>query len=290
LLLQALKPWGWLHLAALPVAVLTLGGLRRKPGPPPAEGWGPALLGAFYLGWLLQAAYIQKCYDYSLASAVPLAWAVLARGEWRLRPRLALAAGGTFALVAGWHHPLLYGDRLALWPRCLREGSTAELRERLKLLPGPNTPNWVDLELVAEHLRRLGVGDGEVTCYNNSTHPLYLSLGLRPTTPFLHYNTVLLAFPSRREQLREVLARCGHQYVVSDLCALPMPEADAIVEQADDPLALPPAFPAEMTRAFPWSMPVRFRAGRYLVHEVQGEVGPLWIDKAYDPAAHAVRR
>jgi hypothetical protein len=267
LLYRALPPWGLIHLAAVPFAVAAL--VR-----------GRSLPAAFYLGWLAQAAYLQKGYDYSLASALPAGLTVLAGSSWWPgRFRLGTVALAAFAVVAAWRHPLLEADRLAAWGRCWREGSSAEVRDVLKRNPGVNTPDWADLDRVAGYLRERGAGDREVTCYNNSTHPLYLSLGLRPSTPFLHFNTILSCFPSRREQVRRSLADSPQRYVVSDLCALPLGHEDAVAQWPGRPLELPPAFPAEMRDRFPWSLPVRFRAGRYVVHEANGEVGPLVCER-----------
>jgi hypothetical protein len=275
LLYRALWPWGLVQLAAVPPAVAIL--LRAVRQPDRTSPRGDVLLAAFCLGWLGQAVYVQKGYDYSLASAVPPALTLVAgRRWWPGRFQLGWAALAGFAAVAAWRHTLLEADRLALWGRCWREGSSAALRDRLKCNPGPNSPDWADLERVADFLRRRGASGGEVTCYNNSTHPLYLVLGLRPSTPFLHFNTVLACFPSRREEVRKALAVSGQRYVVSDLCAVPLREEDALAQRPGHALALPPAFPERMTRIFPWSLPVVFRAGRYLVHEATGEVGPLW--------------
>jgi hypothetical protein len=274
LVYRALRPWGFVHLAAVPVAVVVLVRAVRGWAAPPG---GEALLAAFSLGWLVQAAYVQKGYDYSLASALPPALALVAgRPWWPGRFRLGWAVLAVFAALAAWRHPLLQADRPALWVRCWQEGSSPALRDRLKSDLGPNAPDWADLERVADYLRRRHPGDGEVTCYNNTTHPLYLALDLRPSTPFLHFNTVLACFPSRREEVRRALAASRQRYVVSDLRAVPpLDKEGALAQRPGRPLALPPAFPGDMTGTFPWSLPVVFRAGRYLVHEAKGEVGPL---------------
>ncbi len=136
------------------------------------------------------------------------------------------------------------------------------MRDRLKIRPTGNSPDWTDLECVAAYLREHHVGDGELTCYNNSTHPLYLELGVAPATPFLHYDTILLCFPSRRGQLREMLADSGQRYVVSDLHStlLAKYEMDA---------------PDSMRDTFPKSHRVLFRSGRYVVYDGTGPVEPL---------------
>ncbi len=266
-LCKAFVPWSLVHLVAAPLAALTLA--RALLHSSAARAW--ALPSAFYLGWLFQAAYLQKGYEYTLASALPPALVLVAGRAWWPGPlRLGTAVLVAFGLLAAWRHPLLRSERLAVWERCLREGSSPEVRDRLKLVTDRNGTDWTDLRRVADHLRLRGAGDGEVTCYNNSTHPLYVTLGLRPSTRYLHFDTLLMCFPSRREEMRRALAESGQKYVVSDLRAVPLTP-----EEVGGGAALPEAFPDDLTQAFPWSLPVRFRAGRYLVHDVGGDVGPL---------------
>jgi hypothetical protein len=281
LLYRALKPWGWLHLLALPLAVRTL--RRARIDFPEPLAVAQVLLAVFYLGWLVQAAYLQKPYDYVLASIVPIAVCLLAGQPWRLsRPALGWVAMAAFATAVAVYHPLVWPERLALWSRCWREGSTPELRDGLKLATAPDTPVWGDLARVAEELRRLGVGDYEVTCFHNSPHALYLDLGVRPSTRFLHFGTLLHYFPGRREEIRQVLAASRQRYVVSDLrhAGLTEPElaAPLISLQAADghsPASIPIYFPERLREVFPWSEPVIFRTPRYLIHEVRGPVGSL---------------
>ena len=253
-LIRAFVPWSLIHLVAVPLAVR---GLIRGPK--------DAFPAAFYLGWLIQAAYVQKGFDYILASAVPPALALLApllarsasEGVPRSRFGLVTCVLVAFVAVAAYRHPLTRHDRLSAWPLCWREGSSAEVRDRLKLVTDRNAPDWSDLARVADYLCGQGVRDGDVTCYNNSTHPLYLMMGMRPSTRVLHYDTILMCFPSRREEVRRMLDASGHRYVVSDLRAAPS------------------SLPEDSRGAFPWSLPAAFRAGRYLVHEAPAGVGPL---------------
>jgi hypothetical protein len=283
LLYRALRPWGWLHFLALPLAARMLRRDRADAPEPLAPSRVP--LAAFYLGWLVQATYLQKPYDYVLASIVPLALIVLACQRWQgVRPSLRWAALAAFVAAVAVAHPLLQLDRLALWARCWREGSTPELRDRLKLATAPDTPDWSDLARVAAELRRLQVGDYELTCFHNSPHPLYLDLGIRPSTPFLHFGTLLHYFPGRHEEIRQILAASRQRYVVSDVrhagltatesAAQPLPSAaEESVTVAGGSLPLP--FPARLRDVFPWSEPVIFRTRRYLIHEIRGPVGRL---------------
>jgi hypothetical protein len=285
LLLATIKPWGYLHAAAVPLALVAIrSALVRRSGPI-RERSGLALLAALYLGWLAQVLLIQKPLAYCLVPLLPLAIAFLAGAAvFCLGPRtgrvpsavvfsrLALMIGaGALGLTALAWHPIVYPGRLALWTRAFQEGSTPEMRERLSLVRRGGRTDWVDLARVADELRRRGVGDGEVTCYHDLTHPLYLDLGIAPSTPYLHFGTVVNCFPTHREEVRKQIARSRQRYVVSDLIAVGLP---ASLIDSDAP-GLPPGFPDDQRALFPWHLPVIYRAGRYCVHETNGEVGPL---------------
>jgi hypothetical protein len=144
------------------------------------------------------------------------------------------------------------------------------LRDRLNLTRGRFTPLYARLEQVAHYLRTQGVGDGEVLCSSSTTHLLYLDLNLRPAVPYAHFETVVALFPRHNDLIREQVSHGGQRYVVSDLRSLLRSPADAAAEQPGQPLALPPQFPPEWANVYPWSEPVVFRQGPYLVHRVTG--------------------
>jgi hypothetical protein len=253
LVLGRFPPWGLVHLLAVPLGFSLLFRGRL------------ALLTACYLGWLLQAALLQKDHEYVQVPAVLLGVALVAI-------RLAsqplgwpgrLALGGLAAWLAV-GHPVLRPERLALWSRCWREGSTAELRDRLRLVGDPLSTDWTELERVAAYLRNLELGNGELTCYNNFTHPLLLELGLQPSTRVLHFDTMLSAFPRRREAIRQELSRSRQRYVVSDLLAAGLSRRQILIPCRE----LPADFPPALAELYPWCEPVEFRAGRYVVHRV----------------------
>jgi hypothetical protein len=291
LLFVELSPWGWIHVAALPAALwLVYRGLRR---PGDAQSDQQVLLAGFYLGWLVQAVCIQKAYDYSLAPLVPLALTLIAGTVWpHTVPLLRWCMLAVFTaltlfghpvvqpkgLVVWRRHPLLQLNRLAVWGRCWREGSSPEVRDRLKLLPLERySVAWVELGRVQEFLEKEHVQNGEVTCYHTATHPLYLQMDLEPTTPYLHFDMLLENFPNHRPAIRQALIDSRQKYVVSDLQAvrLGLTPAQVIAERPGEPCSLPPDFPAEWLDVFPWSEPVVFRAGRYLVHRMTGPVKKL---------------
>jgi hypothetical protein len=134
---------------------------------------------------------------------------------------------------------------------------------------------WNTLGAVAAAAERRGKsrpGDGELTCFNNTTHTLYLTLGLKPSARFFHYGTVLDGFPSKRGQVRRELEASRQRYVVSDLWAVGLQTPSPLT----DPLKLPPGFPRRWAGLYPWTQPIVFRSGRYLVHRVTRPVGELW--------------
>ncbi len=306
------RPWSRIHYAALLVALVHLGRLGMFSSADTAQPARSrrALLAGFYLAWLLQAAYLQKGHDYVLAPPVLLALTVVAdqvgplvsrQGDMETRrhgdkegsrfwspcllvslsPCLLRVALAGIAVYLAACHPLLQPQRLALWNHCWREQSTAAIRDRLKLTAVPATVHWGDLEQVADYLRRQGVGPGEVTCYNNFTHPLYLDLDLQPSTPFLHFDTLLTIFPRHREAIRQHLSGGRQRFVVSDLDAVRV--QGPLLESSDGSLTLPAGFPRDHAHLYPWTEPILFRAGSYLVHAVTGPAGPLASETSHKP-------
>lgn len=272
-LVVVLWPWGLLQLVAVPAAVA---GLVRHGRSWPLVACRPEVAGC-YLGWFLQAHFIQRQTPYQVLPAVLLAWTVLSGEVW---PRRLLLVA-----ILGWSaccHPLLQADRLILWPRCWREGSTPEVRDLLTLEADSFVaPSWRELERVQSFLAGRGVGDRELTCYSLSTVPLYVELGVRPSTRFVLLHTALEFFPSARPRIARELAESPQRYVVNDLRQVrvegrELTREEAEVEAPGRPLALPPAVPAGVSGFFPFNMPIVYRAGRYVVHEVpsRGRPGP----------------
>jgi hypothetical protein len=276
LLYRALTPWCWIHFVAVPFAVIVVGRALTAGDRAAHERAAKiqVLLAVFYLSWLAQAVYIQQPFDYVLAPAAVIAIALMAGHNWLPElPLLRWCVMAVFAISVIYRYPLLHEGRLGLWAQCWREGSTARLRDRLRLVRGANSPGWTELEQVAQELRRRQVRDGELTCFNNSPQPLYLDLGVRPSTPFLHLGTILMFFPSHEQEIRQSLQASRQRYAVSDLLAAGLSPAQAALVNKPD--ALPSEFPVSLQNVFPWSEPVIFRAGRYLIHAVHGPVGPL---------------
>lgn len=283
-LLNQLFPWGLIHLAAVPIAVWSLvhtfngGELYSKD----AKTFPRGLLSVLYLAWLGQVLFLQKPFDYVLAPLPILGIAVLCAQNWtnscRVHAGIFMVSCG-FITVAAVHHPLLDPQRLALWPRTWREGSSTEMRDRLALIDARNSTGWQDLARVREFLTGLNLRDGELTCYNNSTLSLYFDLDLHPSTRFLLFDMLLNFFPSRREEIRHDLNDSRQRYVVSDLRSVDLTRGQAAAELPGRPLSLPPEFPGNWSSLFPWNEPIVFRSGRYVVQRLEKRPAKLFPEE-----------
>lgn len=259
-----LLPWSLLHLVAVPLALATVipALLSKRRARQMAHDPGQTLLAAFYLGWFVQANFIQRQFDYHLLPALLLAVGLLARQRlsWGTVPVRPLAYG--FIAWCVLEHPCLEWQRLALWPRCCREGSTPELRDRLSLAgrlqdshARTAAPSWVELDQVAAFLRSRDVKDRTVTCFDISTVPLYDALAIRPSTGYVMLWTQLTFIPSSWKDVRGQLQGSPQRYVVTD-------------ENADMVL-----WAVHHDYTLDWA-PIAFQTERYLVRDLRAGAKP----------------
>lgn len=190
--LEYFPPWSLLHVAALPLAGLTLvegllparwaaglPGWARfvyRPAAAAPERVARAALAVFYVSWFAQALVLQRGLDYVHVPEMLLAVAVLAGQGWAAAvPAVAgqvaigmlLNAADANPWLAAevrrrdpeWatlpldKPPFLDGLMVRRWPDCFR-GDTPELRDALARAPAANsTATWVDLGRVAAFLR-----------------------------------------------------------------------------------------------------------------------------------------
>jgi hypothetical protein len=259
-------PWSLIHFAALPAAVLALDRVFRarsaNPSAPDRNDLSRALLAAFYLGWFAQANFIQWQFEYHLAPGMLLGLTLLLGESWlkeRRAVRWLLLPG--FLLWAVSLHPLLQPQRLALWDRCWSEGSSPKLRDRLTINPEDiGATSWVDLEQVAQFLKKQHVRDREVTCYGTSALHLYQALDIKPSTRYVMIHAWLLFFPSHQAEILHEVQSGPQRFVVADLVQL----LRMSPAQYHQPVRIPDAAPS-----YPWKLREVFRAGRYLVFKVQ---------------------
>jgi hypothetical protein len=238
-------PWGLFNLAA----ILTALGLLAR-----CSGTFAPLLAAFYLGWMIQANFIQWQFHYHQVPVIFLGTRVLAEVRWPVMCRFAAAAVLIWGLLT---HPLL--ARLSLWPRCWTEGSTADMRDLLTFDTESYPPSWRELKEIELFLQSQHVRDREVSCFSTASLPLYLSMGLEPPTRFHGEFGLLVFFPNRRDEIMQAMAESPARFVVTDLMLL-----GVNAEQARGRIQLGPHLGATI----PWSYPQVYRFGRYLVHAV----------------------
>jgi hypothetical protein len=296
------SPWSLVHYASVPMAIVALIRARVwRIGAIDNIRMGQALIAALYLGWFLQATFLQKGFHYSNAPVLILAFAVMASQRWPVA-QIFIA----WTLICGTIH--YYSDRdpsflpalnqfekdrpntaqqlvprtkllnrewKSVWRRCLH-GSDPELKEHLNFYRYNHcTPGWTDLDRARAYLGTLQLKDCELLCWDDSTHPLYLDLKLRPAIRYMHVNTVL-DFRTKRDIIRQEVIKSGARYVVGDLMlGLYFYEYCPTREIENDALSLPPNFPCICAHVFPWNQTIVFRAGRYVVFRIDQPIGEV---------------
>jgi hypothetical protein len=264
------------------------------------------LLSLFYLAWVIQSYWLQHLFDYVHAPALLLAIVVVAASFARRAAEPSAANAGDslrdaedslhgvtrsfpadhrhvgrfarrcavagFAVLVILTTPVVRPHRLACWWTCVTEGSTPQVRDRLKTF---SVPSWRDLKLVAAFLREQGIRDGELTCYNSTSVHLYGILGLGPSTRYVYLEQLVTYFPDRHAVFSQALSDSRQRYVVTDLIASGLSPSGIARLCAEGPLAQPPRFPSRLRDVYPWSQPAVFRAGPYLVHRVEPPLGRL---------------
>ena len=207
-----------------------------------AQRYSRAAVGLVYLLWCGQSLVLQRNYEYVHAAEVLVSLAVMAAFRWN---PAELLAGWFVALHLAWgwfpdalhayagnshgrassvrDHRLFDPDRLALWPGCFTPGlpPAAYYRRQDALrveTKHPASIGWEELNEVADFLREQGVADGELVCWHDSPHPLYLMLGVKPGLRFMHVNTARLIGGWAEERVyAEFAANTAARYVVIDL-------------------------------------------------------------------------
>jgi hypothetical protein len=276
-----LYPWGVVQVAALVVALASLTHLLtvawKTETPLKASTLSTPLLAALYVGWLVQAHFIQTQYQYHIVPVVLLALPLLVGSfgstEKPHRAWVILLGIVAFGVSSG---GAFRPARLSLWGRCWTEGYSPELRDCLALNDWKQlAPDWRELEKVASFLREKQVGDGELTCYHDGAFHLYSELGITPAIRFLYPYTSRCMFPGKAEQIHQEMRDSRQRYIVTDMRWVALSPAQAVAERPGQPLAVPPDFPDWGVNCYPYSEPVVFRAGRYYVHEVRGMRHPV---------------
>ncbi|QDT27090.1 hypothetical protein Enr10x_24040 [Gimesia panareensis] len=274
-------PWFLLHLFAIPLALIVLKdcwGSRRKAGTDgePAPGQrDETLLSLLYLGWLTQSLAFQHLFDYVHPPSHLLAITVIG-GYLGSRYRQRSLGWGwksgmtLFALLVVLTFPSFKPERARLWKTCLTQSSNAELKARLALLV---QVDWEDLEAVKQFLAAQKIKGRELHCYNSTLIYLYPELNLQPATRFGFFDSVLVFCRKHREDLHKAIEDSPQKFIVTDLIESGFNRETALATPENPAQNLPPQYPVSLKGAYPWSQPVVFRSGRYLVHQVQRPLG-----------------
>jgi hypothetical protein len=159
------------------------------------------------------------------------------------------------------------------------------VRDALTLAPDRNVAaNWAQLDNVRTYLAGMQLRDSQLTCFGVSSTPLYLSLHLKPSIPYVLIWTTLMQFRNHASQIATALNDSRQIYVVNDLKDEFTRGNDAYVFQPGYPFGLPP-LPAALEGRFPWTEPVTFRSGRYLVHLMRPNRTPITASTLVPPTS-----
>jgi hypothetical protein len=218
------------------LAVTLLAGERQLRGPLATAS--AAWFVAAYVGWLAHVSFWELQFREQWWQVVPIL--ILVAGEGVIRATVVAGA----VIMAGVYFPFYQSTERELWLRCLREGSSPEVRNQLER-EDASAPDWVKLEKVADFLRRQGVSDRQLTCYSFAAVPLYVELAVQPASRYVLLWSALAYFPDHREQMAAELAESPQ-------------------------LPRDPRF-GNVRGYFPWTEPIVLKVGRYLVHDVRVE-------------------
>jgi hypothetical protein len=262
-------------------------------------------LAAVYLGWVAQALYFQRAFHYVHIPEVILGLAVLAMQRWAAGfaliawltisscvVRLGVAPAENpppveVVLEEGWpiiiQHPLADPARMRLWPECWRINLTD--RDYYRRMTALGTihhfhaaNDWEQLDEVADWLTAHGVRDGDVLCWHDAPHALYLLLRVRPAFRFQHVGQMMGIGLEQDARVRAELCDAVHdghiRYVVSDLLRVVADGPEWVGDTtATGPDLLPPSLRPEARADFPYDQPAVFRSGgghgRYIIHELR---------------------
>jgi hypothetical protein len=279
-------PWSYLHLAAVPLAVVRL---RRGDAPGRA-------LAALYLAWAGQALLFQRHIHYVHVPETLLMLAVFAAARWPVVPGLVAwflllplatsppdepdGLGARPDQHTGWRtrHPALDADRMGHWADCWRPMPAADAARRMdavalvKRFHGAVT--WAELDELAGWLRAQGAADGEVLGWDDSPHAVYLPLGIKPGFRFQHVHQMRGNDRGARFRVdAELAAALPHvRWVVGDLRYLAGADPLAIGDwTAAGPDKLPPELSRYYRGIFPFVHPAVYRTGggrgRFVVYD-----------------------
>ncbi len=274
-------PWVFLHLIAVPLAFVAIRDYWKNRGNAEEDSLAKSgkrdsvLLALMYLGWVVQSFAFQHLFDYvhppSLLLAITVIGGYLGNRfqnrslNWGWKSGLAL-----FLMMAVLVFPGFKPKRMLLWKTCVWNYSNAELKSQLALLV---QVDWNDLDAVKQFLQSQNLKDGQLHCYNSTLVYLYPELSVKPATRFVFFDSVLIFCPNHRKELYTAVNESQQKYVVTDLIDSGFTREMALAISPDSKQITPTDYPASLRGAYPWSHPVVFRSGRYLVHKIERPLG-----------------
>jgi len=255
-------PWHLLHLVALPISMRAIFLFLFKQRDD--ISFARVSLSAVYLVWFLQSHLLQHLFDYVHVPALLLSIFVLAAHSGEIKFLRSPALMIAFIAVALLTSPMANLQTMKLWPTAIQRDLTPAQTDHVAQLMNPK---WEDLNKVEEFLRSQNVQNEDVLMYNSDLVTLYWDLNLKSPTPYIYYYEIQAYLPERKELLLASLEKGNQKFVVTDLvgCGMPIPFAEEVDEQGE--LAPPPRYRRANLKSYPWSEPVVFRSGRYLVHQ-----------------------
>ena len=267
-------PWLLVHLVAAPIALAAVWRSIRRLDIGVATQVGflsKSILAAVYLTWLVHSFLLQHLFDYVHVPAVILAVALVSlHGGTSPNPNRYRNLGILFACLVVSFNPLLSKPRISLWQASVTTEASVELQDRLAHFENPRRSDLLKIE---GFLRSQNVSQHDVCCFNSDCVSIYWDLNLLPATRFTYLFELMNYHPTRAADFQSTLESNPHRFIVTDLVSSGMSFPDAMAIDAKNPL-MPPKYPRAKD-TYPWSHPVVFRAGTYLVHEVQQPIGSL---------------
>ncbi len=261
-----LAPWPLLHLISLPISLWSVVIFVSKSSERNESSFLRAGLSSIYLFWFLQAHLLQHLFDYVHVPLVILALLVLGAHATEYRFLRMKGVIFTFALLAAFTSPFFKPEQMQLWKPSLQGDLSPVQTDQLARL---QNPIWEDLAEIESFLRKQDVQGKDVLMFNSDLVTLYWNLDLQSPTPYVYMFELQFYFPDRKELFLKSMEEGAQRFVVTDLvsCGLSLAKAEEIGPQG--PLSPPPAYARYKLTEYPWSEPVIFRSGRYMVHKVR---------------------
>ncbi|GIX03935.1 MAG: hypothetical protein KatS3mg113_0941 [Planctomycetaceae bacterium] len=225
-----------------------------------------------YCAWSFQAYALQHLFDYVHAPLLMLAiltWMALGAD---LRSRLSRVVFGTWLLWALAWSPHFRWSVAEQWLACWQPTMSPTLRDRLSHF---ENPHLADLERILSYLREQRVHHRDVCFYNSDFVQAYRRLEIEPPTRFVYLYETIRFLPRHRDEILKALQQQPHRFVVTDVLSAGIP-AERVPRLG--PAGVLPgvsAQPKHWSKGYPWSYPVVYRAGTYLVHRVPDKIDAL---------------